>query len=72
MRPEEVGEAIANAVEHPRADLFVPRQLGMLLRVYQALPPRGRSIMGRAFGVPDLYGAVDPKSRESYEASFGD
>jgi NAD(P)-dependent dehydrogenase (short-subunit alcohol dehydrogenase family) len=72
IRPEEVAEAIAGVVERPRADLFVPRQLGALLRVYQALPPRGRSIMSRVFGVQDLYGSVDPTSRATYEASFGD
>jgi NAD(P)-dependent dehydrogenase (short-subunit alcohol dehydrogenase family) len=70
IRPEQVGEAIAGVVERPRPDLFVPRSLGPLLRVYQALPPRGRSVMGRAFGVHDLYGNVDPESRAAYEASL--
>jgi NAD(P)-dependent dehydrogenase (short-subunit alcohol dehydrogenase family) len=71
ISPQVVGAAIADAVENPRADVFVPRSLGPLLRTYQALPPRGRALLGRVFGVAELYGGVDPKTREQYEASFG-
>ena len=71
IRPEEVARAIADAIERPRPEVFVPRRLGALLRLYQAMPPRGRALLGRAFGVEDLYGGVDPRTREQYEASFG-
>ena len=71
IKPERVAEAIADALEKPRADLFVPRELGALLRFYQALPPRGRALLGRAFGISDLYSGVDPESRRAYEASLG-
>ena len=69
--PEEVAEAIARAVERPRPDVFVPRDLGVGLRVYQALPPRGRALFARAIGLNDLYASVDPASRAEYEASLG-
>ena len=71
IRPEEVAAAIAGAIETPRAEVFVPRSLGPTLRVYQSLPPRARALMGRAFGIEDLYGSVDPSSRAAYEASIG-
>ena len=71
ISPDEVARAIADTVERPRPELFVPRSLGPLLRTYQALPPRGRALLARAFGVDDLYGSVDPASRASYESSFG-
>jgi hypothetical protein len=71
ISPAEVATAIAGAVEKPRPELFVPRSLGPLLRTYQALPPRGRRLLGRAIGIEDLYGTVDPASREKYEASLG-
>jgi hypothetical protein len=51
--------------------VFVPRSLGPLLRTYQALPPRGRALFGRAIGIEDLYGNVDPASRAAYEQSLG-
>ena len=71
ISPDEVGEAIARAVERPRPEVFVPRELGPLLRIYQALPPRGRSLFGRAIGLSDLYASVDPATRAEYEASLG-
>ena len=71
IAPEEVAEAIARAVERPRPEVFVPRELGALLRTYQALPPRGRALLARAFGLSDLYASVDPATRAEYEASLG-
>jgi NAD(P)-dependent dehydrogenase (short-subunit alcohol dehydrogenase family) len=71
IAPSEVARAIADAIERPRAEVFVPRSLGPLLRTYQALPPRGRALFGRAIGIEDLYGTVDPATRASYEQSLG-
>jgi short-subunit dehydrogenase len=65
--PSEVGEAIAAAIERPRDELFVPRSLGPVLRLYQALPPRARRAFGRAIGLDALYASVDPDSRKAYE-----
>jgi NAD(P)-dependent dehydrogenase (short-subunit alcohol dehydrogenase family) len=67
IEPREVGEAIADAVERPRDEVFVPRSLGAALRVYQALPPRARRVFGRAIGLDDLYTTVDADSRRAYE-----
>jgi NAD(P)-dependent dehydrogenase (short-subunit alcohol dehydrogenase family) len=70
IAPADVARAIADVVERPRDELFVPRSLGPLLHTYQALPPRGRRLLGRAFGVEKLYTSVDPAARASYEASL--
>jgi NAD(P)-dependent dehydrogenase (short-subunit alcohol dehydrogenase family) len=67
IEPREVGEAIAGAIKRPRDEVFVPRSLGPLLRVYQALPPRARRAFGRAIGLDDLYTEVDPSTRAEYE-----
>ena len=71
ISPQDVASAVADAIERPRPELFVPRELGILLRVYQALPLRGRALIGRAFGIPDLYPSVDPASRAAYESRLG-
>src|SRR5437762_2455565 len=60
ISPEEVGEAVARAVERPRDEVFVPRWVAGVLRLQSALPPRGRDALARAFGVDKLYTAVDP------------
>jgi NAD(P)-dependent dehydrogenase (short-subunit alcohol dehydrogenase family) len=71
IQPEEVARAIADTLEHPRDELFVPRSLGATLRLYQAMPPRARRAMARAFGVDALYTGVDPASRRAYEQALG-
>jgi NAD(P)-dependent dehydrogenase (short-subunit alcohol dehydrogenase family) len=71
ISPEEVATAVADAIERPRAEVFVPRSLGPLLRTYQALPPRARALFGRAIGLDELYSSVDPSSRAAYESSLG-
>jgi NAD(P)-dependent dehydrogenase (short-subunit alcohol dehydrogenase family) len=67
IEPREVGEAIGDALEHPRDEVFVPRSLGPALRLYQALPPRGRRVVGRAIGLDALYTSIDPETRRAYE-----
>jgi NAD(P)-dependent dehydrogenase (short-subunit alcohol dehydrogenase family) len=71
IEPREVGEAIADAIDHPRDEVWVPRSVGPLLRLYQAMPPRARRVFGRAIGIDSLYTAVDPTTREEYESRIG-
>ena len=70
ITPEEVAEAIADVVEKPRPEIFVPRSLGVVLRTYQGAPPRLRSLIERMLKLDETYGGVDPKSREEYETSL--
>ena len=67
IEPREVGKAIADAIEKPRDEVFVPRSLGPALHAYQALPPRARRAFARAIGLDSLYTDVDPASRAAYE-----
>jgi hypothetical protein len=71
IHPDEVATAVADAIERPRAEVFIPRSLGPVLRTYQALPPRARALFSRAIGLDDLYANVDPSARAAYESSLG-
>jgi short-subunit dehydrogenase len=71
IEPADVAAAIVAAVERPRDEVFVPRSLGPVLRLYQAVPPRARRVFGRAIGLDALYSEVDPASRRKYEDSIG-
>jgi NAD(P)-dependent dehydrogenase (short-subunit alcohol dehydrogenase family) len=71
IAPDEVGEAVAVAVEKPRDEVFVPRWVAGVLRIQAALPPRGRDAMARVFGVDKLYTSVDPRTRAEYERRLG-
>ena len=67
ITPDEVGRAVAGAVERPRDEVFVPRWLGGLVRFQSALPPRAKEALARAFGLDKLYTGVDPTTRAEYE-----
>jgi NAD(P)-dependent dehydrogenase (short-subunit alcohol dehydrogenase family) len=67
IEPREVGEAIAAVIERPRDEVFVPRSLGPVLRLYQAVPPRARRALSRAIGLDALYTNVDAATRREYE-----
>jgi NAD(P)-dependent dehydrogenase (short-subunit alcohol dehydrogenase family) len=71
IAPDEVGEAVAAAVEKPRDEVFVPRWVAGVLRIQAALPPRGRDAVARIFGVDKLYTSVDPRTRAEYERRLG-
>jgi short-subunit dehydrogenase len=47
VAPEDVAEAIAGAIEHERAEVFVPRWMGFPARLRGALPSLYRTLQGR-------------------------
>src|SRR5829696_10462106 len=67
VQPEEVGQAIADCVRAPRPEVFVPRNLAFLLRLYVSMPPRGRAVMGKLFGVDKVAMEADHSQRDEYE-----
>jgi len=67
VEPSQVGEAIADAVRSPRREVFVPRSLSVLLRVFAMLPAGGRLTLGKLFGVDKVATQVDRAERDEYE-----
>ena len=70
VKPVEAGdvaEAIVEALEVPRFDVFVPKQNGGLYRLLQLLPRGWREALGRAMGVDKLMLEVDHGARRAYE-----
>jgi NADP-dependent 3-hydroxy acid dehydrogenase YdfG len=67
VEPSQVGDAIADCVRSPRPEVFVPRNLSLLLRLYTSLPARGRLGLGKLFGVDKVATQVDRAEREEYE-----
>jgi NAD(P)-dependent dehydrogenase (short-subunit alcohol dehydrogenase family) len=68
IEPAEVAEAIAGAVERPRDEVFVPRSLGVALRMQSALPPRAKGLVWRLLGLDTLYTTADRDARGDYES----
>ena len=63
----DVAEAIADALEVPRFDVFVPKANGALLRVAALMPRAAAEWLGRTMGTDKLMTEVDHAARAAYE-----
>ena len=68
VEPEDVAAAVVAVVERPRAEVFVPRSLGPMLRVGAALPPRLRDLSTRLLGGDRALAESDWSARSAYWA----
>lgn len=67
VEPEDVAAAIVAALERPRFDVFVPRSAGVVNKLMQFLPRRGREAVGRALKADRILTEVDWDRRAAYE-----
>jgi hypothetical protein len=70
LEPDAVARAIADAVEHPRFDVYVPRSYAGLPVLAALLPRRAREAFLRAIGVGRNTSGTTPADRAGYEARF--
>jgi NAD(P)-dependent dehydrogenase (short-subunit alcohol dehydrogenase family) len=63
----DVAEAIADALEVPRFDVFVPKVNGALLRSNSLIPRAAAEWVSRTMGVDKLMTEVDHTARAAYE-----
>jgi NAD(P)-dependent dehydrogenase (short-subunit alcohol dehydrogenase family) len=63
----DVAEAIAEALEVPRFDVYVPKSNGALLRAAHLMPRSAAEWVGRAMGTDKLMTEVDHAARAAYE-----
>ena len=68
VEPEDVAEAIVDALRHPRVEVYVPKSLGPLLRLQRMLPRPVREALDRALKVDSITWNADPAARTAYEA----
>jgi len=67
VEPEDVGEAIASALERPRVAVHVPRAGGVIGKFAAALPERAQKAIFRAIGGDKAAVEVDRGARAGYE-----
>lgn len=68
VEPEEVADAIVEALRHPRIDVYVPRSLGVLWRIGAVLPARAGILLAKLFRSEGVLCDADPAARAAYEA----
>ena len=66
LTPEQVATAVADVLERPRFEVFVPAKAGLLIRLLALLPQRGRDLL-HARMVPDQAKLTDQAARAEYE-----
>jgi NADP-dependent 3-hydroxy acid dehydrogenase YdfG len=66
---EQVADAIVSAVEIPKFDVFVPREVGAIVKVTGVLPRRAREAIARALKAERIViDAAGSPARAAYEA----
>jgi NAD(P)-dependent dehydrogenase (short-subunit alcohol dehydrogenase family) len=64
--PEHVAEAIVEALQTGRYEVFVPKRMNGVIRVGALLPRRAMDAVGKALGA-DMISRPDPNARAAYE-----
>jgi NAD(P)-dependent dehydrogenase (short-subunit alcohol dehydrogenase family) len=67
VRPDEVAEAIVDAVRTGRFDVYVPRSAGVAMHLARMLPRRAGERLARALRADRLLLDADPAARAEYE-----
>jgi NAD(P)-dependent dehydrogenase (short-subunit alcohol dehydrogenase family) len=68
VEPEDVAEAIVEALRFPRLDVYVPRSLGAIFRLTSLLPRRAAEALNRALKADQVTWKADRSARRDYEA----
>lgn len=66
-KPEDVADAIVEVLKVPRMDVFVPRVVGRITAVMQALPRPARERIGRMLDGDKVIVDADMTARRAYE-----
>lgn len=67
VQPENVAQAIAEAIERHDKDVFIPKVIGPLLQTQPLLGRRLRDTMGRRLGAYDTFLHFDKAKRSGYD-----
>ena len=67
VEPEEVAEAITEALETGRVDVYIPSSLKYTTAIGGIMPRRWREALGRVMGVDKLISDVPRSARRGYE-----
>jgi NAD(P)-dependent dehydrogenase (short-subunit alcohol dehydrogenase family) len=72
VEPEDVANAIVEALQTGRVDVYVPRQVGVLMKLAQVLPRSVADFVTRVLKGDQVLVNPDHLMREAYEKRLGD
>jgi NAD(P)-dependent dehydrogenase (short-subunit alcohol dehydrogenase family) len=68
VTPEQVADAVVEALQLARFDVYIPKSIGPTLALTNLLPRRGREAIARALKLDRTLRDVDRSARAAYEA----
>jgi NADP-dependent 3-hydroxy acid dehydrogenase YdfG len=71
VEPEQVADAIVAALERPRHDVYVPKPLGVLVRIGALLPRHVGDAFARSARTDRILASADAAARADYERRAG-
>jgi len=67
VEPEDVADAIVDALRFPRFDVYVPKSMGPMTYVTGLLPRNAREAVGRVMKADKVLAGADLEARRGYE-----
>ncbi len=67
VEPEQVADAIVEALEHPRHDVYVPKAITIGIRLGALMPRRVAEAFGRSAKTDRILAEADMSARVAYE-----
>ncbi|HXE46098.1 MAG TPA: SDR family oxidoreductase [Conexibacter sp.] len=67
VEPEQVADAIVEALEQPRHDVYVPKAINVMVRIGALLPRRVAEALGRNARTDRILADADRSARAAYE-----
>jgi hypothetical protein len=67
VEPQDAARLIADAIEQPRFEVWIPKQNVVLNKLIAPLPPAARRALNRAMGLHRMYTEADPAQRGDYD-----
>ena len=67
LQPEDVADAIVDALERPKFDVCVPRESVGIYKFMTLLPRGARESLGRMLKADKVLAEADPNARATYE-----
>lgn len=71
VEPEDIAAGVIAVIEKPRVQLTVPKPLGAVTTVINALPTKVRRYLNKKAGTDRVFLDVDTKARSAYETRAG-
>jgi hypothetical protein len=68
IEPEDVANAIVDALESPKFDVHVPKSAGVVGKVMSLVPRKGREAIAKAMRADQIMVDYDKAGRAAYEA----